>query len=107
MGKSYGNRRPNKDIKRRILIVAEGENTEPSYFKQFRIPGVNIFPYGTGRNTLSLVDEVEPIKQKMEKKHGKFDEVWCVFDKDSCSPQNFDNAIKSAESKGYKVAYSN
>ena len=51
--------------KRRFyLIVCEGEKTEPNYFESIRlklpkemIPKVVV--RGTGRNTLSLVDEVE------------------------------------------------
>ena len=44
-----------------ILIVSEGTNTEPSYFKCFRNPNVNIYPIGIGKSTVKLVKEVESI----------------------------------------------
>ncbi len=42
----------------------------------------------------------------------EYDEVWCVFDMDykpdaNGQWQDFDNAIKMAQSQGYKCAYSN
>lgn len=37
-----------------ILIVCERENTEPSYFKQFRLSSATIKPVGEGYNTKSL-----------------------------------------------------
>lgn len=39
-----------------ILIVCEGENTEPSYFNQFRITSAKVEPIGEGYNTVSLVN---------------------------------------------------
>jgi len=38
-----------------ILIVCEGENTEPSYFNQFRLSSATVKPIGEGYNTISLV----------------------------------------------------
>jgi len=36
-----------------------------------------------------------------------FDQVWVVFDRDSFEPDDFDNAIKSADANGMKCAWSN
>ena len=88
-----------------ILIVCEGENTEPSYFKQFQLSSAEII--GTGFNTLTLVNRA--IKLSKEK---KYDQVWCVFDADpkpenSKHADNFNEAINLAESKKLSVAYSN
>ncbi len=83
-----------------ILIVCEGENTEPSYFRQFKLLSADIVVVGTGCNTLSLVNEA---KEKAKEK--KYNQVWCVFDKDDFS--DFDKAIKIAEKNKFKVAYSN
>ena len=60
-----------------ILIVCEGENTEPSYFNQFRLSSATVKPVGEGYNTLSLVSRA--IELANEKNYEK---VWCVFDKD-------------------------
>lgn len=85
-----------------ILIVCEGENTEPSYFKQFRLTSATINPIGEGYNTVSLVERADRIAS-----HGTYDRVWCVFDKDDFSNVYFNNAISMAEANGFGVAYSN
>ena len=87
----------------RMLIVCEGSKTEPNYFRSFRVSKVlDLDVKGLGENTLSLVERA------IELKAGKaYDQVWCVFDKDSFPNDNFDNAINRAESQGIKVAYSN
>lgn len=92
----------------RFLIVCEGERTEPNYFRAFRVtPDVfSVKVEGTGYNTLSLVNEAI----RLRKKHGytkRGDQVWCVFDRDSFPPHNFNEAIRRAEAEGMKVAYSN
>jgi hypothetical protein len=85
-----------------ILIVCEGENTEPSYFKQFRLSSATIKPVGEGYNTVSLVNRAIQIASK-----GKFEQVWCVFDKDDFSDIDFNNSIALAEANNFGVAYSN
>lgn len=95
-----------KQPRKLILIVCEGENTEVDYFKHFRSPNVTIIPIGIGMSTTKLVKEVEKHCKEMEKrKKIKFDEIWVVFDKDDNA--DFEEAIRLAESKKYKVAYSN
>lgn len=94
------------DIHKNILIVGEGVHTEPSYFEQFREPGVRVVAIGLGEGTRKLVNDVEAHKIKEEKKLGKsFDEIWVAFDKDSFP--DFEQAVKEACDKGYHVAYSN
>jgi hypothetical protein len=83
-----------------ILIVCEGENTEPSYFNQFRIASVTI--KGEGYNTVSLVNRALELSQQ-----GKYDKVWCVFDKDDFDDNDFNSAIRIAEDNNFGVAYSN
>ena len=101
--KSYGRRKfDTTDLYKRYLIVCEGTKTEPQYFTHFKHPGVNIEILGTGKNTESLVNEAVERKGK-----GKYDQVWCVFDKDDFPEEQFENAIKQAKKEGLKVAYSN
>lgn len=85
-----------------ILIVCEGENTEPSYFNQFRLSSATIKPVGEGYNTISLVNRAIQIASQ-----GSFEQVWCVFDKDDFSDSDFNNAIIIAETNNFRVAYSN
>ena len=101
-----------------ILIVTEGEKTEPLYFERFPIHTTKVVKkvIGTGTNTLSLVREtdievqkaIDDYKRDYDTKLSPKDiVVWCVFDRDSFTPSNFGNAINSARAKGYRVAYSN
>ncbi len=93
---------PSKAEKPAILIVCEGENTEPSYFRQFRLSSATIKAVGEGYNTVSLVNRAQQLAKGKE-----YDQVWCVFDKDDFSDNDFNNAIAMAESMGFGVAYSN
>jgi RloB-like protein len=94
-----------RQIKPTILIVCEGKNTEPSYFRQFKRPTADIEVVGTGYNTLSLVKKANDLVLASKAKGRDYDQVWCVFDKDDFS--QFDDEIVWAERNGLKVAYSN
>ena len=89
---------------KKILIISEGVNTEPTYFKHFKLPNIIIEPIGIGLSTTRLVEEADSLL-KNKYKNKKFDEIWLVFDKDD--NEDFEDAIKLAISKNYKVAYSN
>ncbi len=97
-----------------IIIVTEGEKTEPNYFRKFPVFTKKVKVIGTGMNTKSLIKETDNIVQQTIQEYEKEYRtkpnkivVWCVFDKDSFSDDDFDNAINMAKTKGYKVAYSN
>lgn len=98
-----------------FLIVSEGEKTEPLYFQGLadhingtdikRINAVEkptIDPEGIGRSTVKLVSEAKKLVAR-----GKihYSQVWIVFDKDDF--QDFDEAIRLAQSYGYHVAWNN
>lgn len=85
-----------------ILIVCEGENTEPSYFRQFKLATATIKPIGEGYNTVSLVKRAIQLASQT-----KYEQVWCVFDKDEFKDTDFNNAIQLAEANNFGVAYSN
>jgi hypothetical protein len=94
----------------RMLIVCEGEKTEPNYFIQFKESirdQLIVFVKGTGYNTLSLVEYAIELKDKNRKKNKDFDIVWVVFDRDSFPAKDFNEAFTLAERKKFKVAYSN
>ncbi len=104
---SQGRPAPTKTTKKTFLIFCEGEKTEPDYFRAFRIRA-DVRKYrveGTGFNTESLVRDV--IEQIESGYYGEYDEVWCVFDKDSFKPNQFNTAIQMALSNKMKAAYSN
>ncbi|MFY7806029.1 MAG: RloB family protein [Limnoraphis robusta] len=89
----------------RFLIVCEGSKTEPNYFRCFRVPKdvIALDVRGIGENTINLVKEAI----KLKKNDGDYDQVWCVFDKDSFPIENFNKALELAEDNDIKVAYSN
>ena len=96
--------RPVADLKVKpsILIVCEGENTEPSYFNQFRITSAKVKSVGEGYNTVSLVNRALALSQ-----HENYDQVWCVFDKDDFNDNDFNSAIQIAVANNFGIAYSN
>ena len=79
-----------------ILIVCEGENTEPSYFNQFRLSSATVKSIGEGYERTEVL-----------KNENQYDQVWCVFDKDDFDDNDFNTAIQKAETQDFKVAYSN
>ena len=85
-----------------ILIVCEGKNTEPSYFKHFRLSSAIVKSVGEGYNTISLVNRAIQLSSQE-----KYDQVWCVFDKDDFSENDFNNAIQTAQAQKFGIAYSN
>ncbi len=96
----------------RFLIVCEGAKTEPNYFDGFRVPQLMVNAVGTGYNTLSLVGEAIRLKGEKEAEAERrggppYDQSWCVFDRDSFDADDFNNAIRQAESAGFRVAYTN
>jgi len=94
---------------RKILIICEGKKTEPNYFRKF--PNykreVIIEVKGKGYNTISLVDEAIKKRQEAMEKGEPYNEIWCVFDKNSFSNSNFNSAIQKAEANRIETAYSN
>lgn len=100
-----------KSKRKFYLIVCEGEKTEPNYFESLKssLPkGVleltNIDIDGTGKNTLSIIDEAKRLRKKYEDKYLRsIDKVWAVFDKDSFPSKNFNNAIDKGENSRPKI----
>lgn len=86
----------------RFLIVCEGTKTEPNYFRAFRVPGFVVDVEGAGDNTIGVVRKAMELRGK-----GDYDQVWCVFDRDSFPAWRFNEALALAEREGIKVAYSN
>ena len=83
-----------KEYKNSILIICEGEQTEPNYFQSFPVSNIRVKTIGTGRNTTSLV--AEAVRKWKEFAHdGKFFErLWCVFDRDDFPLQLYNKAFE-------------
>ncbi|MCX2429618.1 RloB family protein [Pedobacter sp. GR22-10] len=113
--KQFARREKMRGVETRIrrlyfLIVCEGEKTEPNYFNQLSksLPRgaveVTMDIEGAARNTNSLVEYAEKYRKNSTV---KYDRVWVVFDKDSFSDKNFNNAIQNALNNGFKTAWTN
>ncbi|WP_299353429.1 RloB family protein [uncultured Porphyromonas sp.] len=101
-----------KYIRCKVLIVCEGEKTEPSYFRSFR--GYNscglvfeISAKGLAENTIQVVNKAIELKKQAEERGEPYDSVWAVFDKDNFSDSTFDNAIQKAKQNEVGCAWSN
>lgn len=88
--------------KKKILIVCEGSRTEPEYFQAFRVPKEVCEIKGSGNNTISLIKQAKILSDKSD-----YNEVWCVFDRDSFPKTNILGALRLAEKYGFKCAFSN
>jgi len=72
----------------KVLIVCEGEKTEPNYFNELKdhlaLNSANIIITGDcGSSPMAVVDYVRR-QYKLAKEAGNpFDKVFCVFDKDT------------------------
>jgi hypothetical protein len=79
------------------------------YFEGFKLDKrrVEVLPIGTGMNTDSLVQKAMEMKESAAQSGNPFNEVWCVFDRDSFPPQNFNRAFNLADSHAIQVAWAN
>lgn len=90
-----------RNKRRYYLIVCEGERTEPNYFRSMKddLPRGVLTYYqidieGTGYNTQSLIEEALRLKKRYELENGRpIDRLWVVFDRDSFSANDFNNAV--------------
>lgn len=104
--KRQANRRQPRET---FLIVCEGEKTEYYYFtclrEDLKSNNIKIKVKGEGQNTLSLVKKAINIKNN--EKSASYDQVWCVFDKDNYTKEQFNQAEGLAQKENIKIAYSN
>lgn len=98
-----------KTLKASYLIVTEGRCTEPNYFNGLtkeilaNVGGkIEVVIRGMGFSPHGLIEYTE---QYVNRANNRYKNVWVVFDKDDF--EDFDQAIKEGEAKGYHVAWSN
>jgi hypothetical protein len=96
--------------KKKFLIVCEGKNTEPEYFKKFHVPTNHVIIKRGCNTKIKLVKYAIKLKKLPENEDR---EIWCVYDYDFkpdealTQPKDFDNSIKMAHANGMNVAWSN
>lgn len=107
-GSPYGRK---IELQKSFLIICEGLNTEPEYFKSFPLGNTTLKTHGVGRSKTALVKHI--ITSVEKEPRARLQEVWAVFDFDRNADQlyaqkrDFDKAIKLAEKHNIKVAWSN
>ena len=103
-------RHPKREPYDRVLIVSEGEKTEPNYFRElcthYRLSTTNIeVTQGKGNDPVSVVRTAQRL-QKIETRQGeRYDRVYCVFDRDEHT--NYADACGQAQSAKFRTARSN
>lgn len=95
----------------RVLIVCEGEKTEPNYFYSIEknLPKglVELKISGLGDNTINVVESAIELRNSVAKTDDQYDFVWAVFDRDSFPAERFNEAVFLANRQKIKCAYSN
>jgi|ERR1043165_2889930 hypothetical protein len=115
--RSLRRRRPTRVVGRKIIIVCEGEKTEPEYFEAIRIslrlPTLKVHvvhPNGTDPLTIVLEAIAQRSIREMDKSWTTGDSAWAVYDGDEhqlINPHNWNDAIQLAARKKINLAVSN
>jgi RloB-like protein len=114
--RAQARRTPFLDPRRRLLVVCEGEVTEPEYFEGFRRwcrnSRVEVRVEGPAGVPMSLVTKARDLREQAEHEAAterdenlRYDEVWCVFDRDE-HPRVIE-ARQMAKDNGLRLAMSN
>jgi len=101
-------------IKRTVLIVGEGQETEPNYFRGLKREqtierrfAVTV-KKGHGRSPETVVEEAMHHKERAESRGESYDEVWCVLDVEGLgSRESLERAIIMARQNGIALCLSN
>ena len=89
-------------VRQRFLIVCEGEQTEPKYFRAFQVPGLVVTIASSARRGAVLIAYTVA-----QRDAGDYDQTWCVFDRDDLTVAQIDEAFRSAAAAGVQIAFSN
>lgn len=103
---------PALEAQPRVLIVCEGNKTEPLYFNALRryrrlsATHIDIVPGGiSGSDPRSIVKYARRRKKWMKRRGHRFDAIWCVFDRDE--HPKIEEAFHWMEQSHFDVAFSN
>ena len=96
---------PKQALRPQVIVVTEGEKTEPQYIKEFarihQAPNVRVG--GTGFDPQGVVEKAIELKKSLGR--GTRAHVWAVFDRDE--HLRFEEALHLAQQHGICVAVSN
>ncbi len=110
--------KPSRRPRECILIICEGEETEPNYFnslwRHIRLRTVEVKVVGQGAEILGVVAAALQLRDEREDdaresvQTAPFDEVWCVVDTESRNHNpSWERGVDKATSNGLRLAWSN
>lgn len=106
MQNKYKRKSKFRNPKPNILIICQGEKTEPNYFK-----GMKLFERISNVNIEIISTPVDPYKiiecSLIKKRSKEYDQIWCVFDIDATTIENVNRAFTLADRNKIRIAYSN
>jgi hypothetical protein len=108
-GRTLGRKRQSRNTLT-LLIICQGQKTEPNYFKAFKEKvkdhGIEIITKST--DPLNMVKYAQKIKSDKNKSgFREYSEIWVVFDKDQTEDDRFNQAINTAAKNRIHTAFSN
>ncbi len=101
--KNKNSAKQKKELISSILIVCEGEKTEPNYFKSFPKSGVEVKIIGEGKNTNSLVNAAIEHWEILAEDDYYYENMYIVMDRDSFKTENYNKSFKIVENFIKKV----
>src|SRR4051794_16354484 len=113
-----GRRRPTRRPRECILVVCEGEETEPNYLEGLRksisLSTLDVQIVGEGAEIVGVVAEAVRLKEEREAEAKEslrlapFDEVWCVVDTERRNDNpSWERGVDRAAALGLHLAWSN
>ena len=99
-----------RSLRKQIVIVCEGEKTEPNYYESMRqhlkLSTVDVVVIGGISDPRKLVERA--IDERENFLYEDIDEVWCVFDKEQTGHNpRFNEAVKLARENKVNLAVTN
>lgn len=107
-------RKRRRSVKRTVLVVGEGRETEPNYFHGLKredsvLAGFSVtVKKGPGVSPEKVVERTIHLKRQAENRREAYDEVWCVLDvEDPTRRDSLDKAVTIAAQNGITLCLSN
>jgi hypothetical protein len=101
-------------IRTTLLIVGEGQATEPNYFDGLKREDKVVAKFtvtvkgGHGFSPEKVVKEAIEYKERAERRGEEFDEVWCILDVEGLEKQqSLEQAAALADMNGIRLCLSN
>ena len=103
--KSLARWKPTRESYDKVLIVCEGEKTEPNYFKELknhlRLNSANVAIVGEGATPAKIVERAKKLDIQEKRTDDPFDKIFCVFDKDTHT--DYQKALDQCAQKNYRA----